>query len=93
MTQELMTRLMSLEQRLSNEERVKVELREKLMISEANFKEISNFLQTYQKLDANELNEMRGLIQEKITEDQQVFLKEREKSKALFNELVRLGEQ
>lgn len=44
MTQELMTRMMSLEQRLSHEERAKVELREKLMISEANFREISNFL-------------------------------------------------
>ena len=35
---------------------------------------------------------MRILIQDKISEDQQLFLKEREKSKALFNEIVRIGE-
>lgn len=36
---------------------------------------------------------MRGIIQEKLTEDQNAAIKEREKTKALFNEVVRLGEQ
>lgn len=36
---------------------------------------------------------MREIIQEKLTEDQTAAIKEREKTKALFNEVVRLGEQ
>lgn len=88
----MLQKIMNLEQRLSNEERAKANLREQLMVAEGNFKQISNFIQTFQKLDTTELNEIRGIIQDKITEDQQIFLKEREKSKALFNELVRLGE-
>lgn len=35
---------------------------------------------------------MRGMIQEKITEEGSGLAKEREKSKALFMEVVRLGE-
>lgn len=92
MNAEFSQRLMALESRLSNEERAKGELREKLILSEQNFKQISNFIQTFQQLDSTELKDMRAIIQDKITEDQQLFLKEREKSKALFNELVRLGE-
>lgn len=91
-TTDLMNRISSLESRLSNEERVKGQLKEKLMIAEQNFKEISNFIQTFQKLDNSEINQMRILIQDKISEDQQLFMKEREKSKALFNEVVRIGE-
>ncbi len=36
---------------------------------------------------------MREIIQEKLTEDQASALKERERSKTLFHEVVRLGEQ
>jgi hypothetical protein len=36
--------------------------------------------------------QMRGMIQEKITEESSGLAKEREKSKALFMEVVRLGE-
>lgn len=36
---------------------------------------------------------MREMIQQKLTEDQTAATKEREKTKALFNEVVRLGEQ
>ena len=35
---------------------------------------------------------MREIIQKKLTEDQNAAIKEREKTKALFNEVVRLGE-
>lgn len=91
-TTDLINRISNLEGRLSNEERVKGQLKEKLMIAEQNFKEISNFIQTFQKLDNSEINQMRILIQDKISEDQQLFMKEREKSKALFNEMVRIGE-
>ena len=91
-TTDLMNRINGLENRVSNEERVKGQLKEKLMIAEQNFKEISNFIQTFQKLDSGEINQMRVLLQDKISEDQQLFMKEREKSKALFNELVRIGE-
>lgn len=62
------------------------------MIADANFKEVSKFIQTFQNLDKSDITDMRSLIQDKITEDQQLYLKEREKSKALFNEMVRLGE-
>ena len=51
-----------------------------------------NYVNTLQQTDTNDLLDMRGLIQEKITEDQQVFIKEREKTKALFGEVVRIGE-
>lgn len=91
-TTDLINRMSGLENRLANEERVKGQLKEKLMIAEQNFKEISNFIQTFQKLDNSEINQMRILIQDKISEDQQLFMKEREKSKALFNEIVRIGE-
>jgi len=89
---DLINRISTLEGRLSNEERVKAQLKEKLMIAEQNFKEISNFIQTFQKLDNSEINQMRILIQDKISEDQQLIMKEREKAKALFNEIVRIGE-
>ena len=36
---------------------------------------------------------MRAILQEKLTEDQISLVKEREKTKALFTEVVRLGEQ
>ena len=91
-TTDLMNRISGLENRLSTEERVKGQLKEKLLIAEQNFKEIQNFIQTFQKLDSGEINQMRVLLQDKISEDQQVFMKEREKSKAFFNELVRVGE-
>lgn len=36
---------------------------------------------------------MREILQEKLSEDQQTALKERERAKTLFHEVVRLGEQ
>lgn len=36
---------------------------------------------------------MRSILQEKLTEDQGFAIKEKEKSKTLFHEVVRLGEQ
>lgn len=51
-----------------------------------------NYVNSLQNNDTNDLLDMRGLIQEKITEDQQVFIKEREKTKALFGEVVRIGD-
>ena len=36
---------------------------------------------------------MRSILQEKLTEDQGFAIKEKERSKTLFHEVVRLGEQ
>ena len=40
-----------------------------------------------------EFLQMREILQEKLTEDQATALKERERAKTLFHEVVRLGEQ
>lgn len=45
-----------------------------------------------QKAETGEILNMREMIQQKITEDFSAQQKEREKSKALFLEMVRLGE-
>lgn len=49
-------------------------------------------MRNYQNQGTAEMNNVRLMMQERVTEEQQALLKEREKSKALFNEVVRLGE-
>lgn len=41
----------------------------------------------------HELIQMRSMLQEKMTEGQSAAIKEKERSKTLFHEVVRLGEQ
>ena len=92
LTSDLLQKLSNLESRLNNEERQKQMLKEKLLLNEQNLKELMGYVNTINHTETNDLLEMKGQIQEKISEDQQVFIKEREKTKALFSEVVRIGE-
>lgn len=85
-------KMYSLETKLIAQERSKSELGSKLAIQEQNLKELMFFIKNTQNKDTNEVLQMRGMLQEKITEESSQLSKEREKSKALFLEMVRLGE-
>jgi len=90
---DLANKLSLLEARLLREEKAKVELREKLAFSEQSQREIFEYVKTLQHQENHELNQMRSILQEKLTEDQGFAIKEKERSKTLFHEVVRLGEQ
>jgi len=45
-----------------------------------------------QKSETSEILQLRGIMQDKLSDEQSSLQKEREKSKALFMEVVRLGE-
>ena len=51
-----------------------------------------NFLSGVQTQGNSELLSMRGVMQDRLNEESSSLAKEREKSKALFEEIVRLGE-
>ncbi|CAD8113035.1 unnamed protein product [Paramecium sonneborni] len=82
----------SLETKIIAQDRQKSELGSKVAIQEQNLKELLYFLKNTQNKDTNEVLQMRGMLQEKITEESSHLQKEREKTKALFMEMVRLGE-
>ena len=92
LTSDLLQKLSNLESRLNNEERSKQMLKEKLLLNEQNLKELMGYVNSINHTETNDLMDMKGQIQEKISEDQQVFIKEREKTKALFSEVVRIGD-
>jgi ABC-type uncharacterized transport system ATPase component len=50
------------------------------------------YVKNTQSRDTSDILQMRSMLQEKITEEGVALAKEREKSKALFMEVVRLGE-
>ncbi|KAL4480269.1 hypothetical protein ABPG74_020785 [Tetrahymena malaccensis] len=89
---DLQTRVEVLDTKLQREDRNKNEMREKLILTEQNQKEILFFIRNMQKSETTEILQLRGIMQEKMTEEQSLLQKEREKSKALFMEVVRLGE-
>ena len=89
---ELVNRLNALESRVQTSEKARNELREKLAVSELNQKEMLNFLSGVQTQGNSELLSMRGVMQDRLNEESSSLAKEREKSKALFEEIVRLGE-
>jgi len=82
-----------LEARLMREEKAKLELRDKLGFAEQNQRELLDYVKSLQHQENHELNQMRSILQEKLTEDQGFAIKEKERSKTLFHEVVRLGEQ
>ena len=90
---EVLGRLQQLEEKAKREENMRNELREKLRISEGNQKELLSYLKNFQKQEDLELTQMRSLLQDKYSEDHSNTVKQREKSTALFNEVVRLGEE
>jgi hypothetical protein len=56
-------------------------------------RELLNYVKSLQRQENQEFLQMREILQEKLTEDQATALKERERAKTLFHEVVRLGEQ
>lgn len=61
-------------------------------MQDQSIKELMYFVKNLQSRDSSDILQMRGMLQEKITEEGNQLLKEREKSKALFMEVVRLGD-
>ncbi|CAK83690.1 unnamed protein product (macronuclear) [Paramecium tetraurelia] len=92
MFEDLQNKMYSLETKIIAQDRQKSELGSKVAIQEQNLKELLYFLKNTQNKDTNEVLQMRGMLQEKITEESSQLQKEREKTKALFMEMVRLGE-
>ena len=90
---DLVNKLNLLEARLMREEKAKIELRDKLSFAEQNQRELLDYVKSLQHQENHELNQMRSILQEKLTEDQGFAIKEKERSKTLFHEVVRLGEQ
>ena len=83
----------SLEDQVRLGEGTRVELRDKLRLTEENNREMANFIKSLQQQGDLELSSMREFLQQKITEDQQNSVKTNEKSSILFNEMVRLGKE
>ena len=49
-------------------------------------------MRNFQNQESEEMGQLREMLQQKVTSEQSELTKEREKSKALFFEVVRLGE-
>ncbi|KAM3144712.1 hypothetical protein pb186bvf_003021 [Paramecium bursaria] len=77
----------------TQQDRVRQEMFTKMAMQEQNVKEVMYMIKNFQNKDTNEILQMRGMLQDKITEENNNLQKEREKTKALFMEVVRLGEQ
>ena len=88
---ELMGRLSAMEEKIKREEASKIELRERLAISENNQKELMNFMRQEKKQDETELKQLRMMVQEVQNDDQVDKTKNNEKSAAMFQEVVRIG--
>lgn len=91
-TNDLITKINSLEDKLFREEKSKINLREKIENQERNQREILSFMSNLQNQESTELTQMRNIIHTKSNDESSALTKEREKSKALFTEVVRLGE-
>lgn len=74
-------------------EQTRMELREKLRLTEDNNREMVNFIKNLQSQGDQELSSMRQFLQQKISEDYQNNTKSQEKNSVLFNEMVRLGQE
>ena len=64
-----------------------------MRVAQQNQKELMNFMSQQKSEDYNEMSSMRTMIQDKQNEDHVLGVKQKEKSTALFNEVVRLGEE
>jgi len=90
---EISSKLAVLEEQLRVEERLRMDLREKLRQQEDANREIQNFVKSVQSQGDSELSQMRAYLQDKLSEDHLSSVKQKEKSTVLFQEVVRLGEQ
>lgn len=84
-------KLLALEEKFQREESIKVELAERLAISENNQKELMNFMSQTKKQDEAELKQLRVMVQEVQNDEQADKSKNNEKSAAMFQEVVRIG--
>lgn len=90
---EVNSRIQALEQALTREEKVRLDMREKLRVSEEQNRELANFIKSLQTQSDQELTQMRTFLQDKLNEDHLQGIKQKEKSTVLFNEVVRLGQE
>lgn len=90
---ELTQKISGLEAEIRRGEQVNEDLNDKLRSVEQNNKEMQVFMKTVQSQTENELTQMREIVNEKFGEDQVIHVKNKEKNVALFNEVVRLGQE
>lgn len=90
---EVVSRISTLEQSLTREEKLRLEMRDKLRVSDEQNRELANFIKSLQTQSDQELTQMRTFLQEKLNEDHLNGIKHKEKSTVLFNEVVRLGQE
>lgn len=88
---DLRGKLLSLEEKFHREEALKAELAERLSISEANQRELMNYMTQTKKQDEAELKQLRIMVQEVQNDEQADKSKNNEKSAAMFQEVVRIG--
>ena len=85
-------RLSMLEEQVTKVEEEKSELTQKLQQSELKQKEIMQYVRQLQQQENTEMNQVRAILQDRLSEEQMGSIKQKEKSAALFTEVVRLGE-
>ena len=60
---------------------------------EGQIKEVQMFVQSEKLSGLEEMSKIKSILEEKIESDKQILTRDKEKARALFNELIRLGEQ
>jgi hypothetical protein len=86
-------KIKNLEEQVLLGEKTRIDLRDKLRVTEDNNREMINFIKNLQSQGDQELSSMRNFLQSKISEDQTNNSKNNEKNSVLFNEMVRLGQE
>jgi len=66
---------------------------DKFRAIEAQIKEVQMFVQSEKLTGLEEMSKIKSILEEKIENDKQIMTRDKEKARALFNELIRLGEQ
>jgi len=86
-------RLENLEADLRKQEKDHQELQQRIRQVFNNYKYVDSTMKGMQRQEDTELSQIRNMFQDKFTQDQKLHDKHKEKSKVLFGELVRIGEQ
>ncbi len=76
---------------MRREEAVRVELAQKLKRSEDQSQDLQNFIKSLSSQSETELNQMRSILQSKVSEDHLSSAKVKEKNAILMQEVVRLS--
>jgi chromosome segregation ATPase len=90
---DLLSRVDMLEENLQKEEKQRVSYIDKIRNTEQNQKELVHLIKNIERQENSELSQMRELIHSKLGSDELTQVQQHEKSMALFNEVVRLGQQ